>query len=126
MWKVVLRRSFSAAHQLRGNFGACERMHGHNWKVEVSLAGTALNAHGLLMDFRDLDHHLAEVLSKWDHTVLNELPDFQERNPSCENLTYVLFQDLKKRLAPLASVWVSKVEIFETDACSTSYEEPAP
>jgi len=59
---------FSAAHFLIG-LGKCERVHGHNWVVGVSVAGD-LNERGMIIDFDVLHKILSEVCAKYDHKTL--------------------------------------------------------
>lgn len=54
MYEVTIIKSFSAAHLLADIGGKCETLHGHNFKVEVSVAADQLDANGLLIDFRFL------------------------------------------------------------------------
>ena len=54
MFRAKVLGSFSAAHSLREYRGDCERLHGHNYRVEVSVESDVQNATGLVMDFRDL------------------------------------------------------------------------
>ena len=51
MYAVKIITQFAAAHRLENFNGKCENLHGHNWKVEVSLVGPALDHAGLLLDF---------------------------------------------------------------------------
>ena len=82
MFELIVHRDFSAAHSLRGYKGNCERLHGHNWKVEIRLEAKELDALGMVMDFREVKKAANEVLSRLDHSYLNELPEFQSENPS--------------------------------------------
>lgn len=74
MYELTIEGSFASAHQLRGYKGKCENLHGHNWKVELSVEGKALNDIGLLIDFHELKRILGEVLVRLDHKNINEIP----------------------------------------------------
>ncbi|MBI4699265.1 MAG: 6-carboxytetrahydropterin synthase, partial [Nitrospirae bacterium] len=63
MYELIVDQQFSAAHQLRGYKGKCERLHGHNWRVQVSVSSERLNDIGLVIDFHDLKKMLSEVIS---------------------------------------------------------------
>ncbi len=86
MFEVSVRDWFAAAHRLRLPDGTFEPLHGHNWQVEVTCAGAALDAMGVLVDFVALRAALRCVLGELHDTHLNELPAFADRNPSAENV----------------------------------------
>ena len=86
MYEVTIIKSFSAAHLLAQIGGKCEELHGHNFRVEVTLAAPDLNESGLLIDFRIVKKWLNVILDQMDHKHLNELPCFAGINPSAENI----------------------------------------
>ena len=87
----MIERNFSSAHQLRGYKGKCENLHGHNYKIEIYARGRELDNVGLLVDFVELKAAADEVVTYLDHRNINELPPFDELQPSAENLAkYVL------------------------------------
>ena len=120
MFELVVRDEFAAAHYLRDYPGACERPHGHNWRVEVCVRGEELNEIGILMDFKDLKRSLQEVLADLDHRDLNEHPAFQEVNPSSENIARYIFERLRKKLEGYP-VRLIRVTVCETDRSCASY-----
>ena len=54
MYELSIQTSFSAAHRLRNYQGDCEALHGHNWKVQVTVQSRTLNDIGLAIDFKTL------------------------------------------------------------------------
>jgi len=120
MFELTVRDEFAAAHCLRNYPGACERPHGHNWKVEVVVRGEKLNEIGVLIDFKDLKKHLKEVLSELDHRDLNNHPAFQSQNPSSENIARYIFENLAPKLAPY-SVKLVRVTVCETERACASF-----
>jgi len=123
MFELTVREEFSAAHQLRGYEGACENLHGHNWKVEVAVRGSQLNEIGILIDFKELKKALKEILSELDHQNLNALPAFFQENPSSENIARYIFQRLSEKLTD-KSVEVFRVTVCETDrSCATYFRD---
>jgi 6-pyruvoyltetrahydropterin/6-carboxytetrahydropterin synthase len=84
MFELTIEKHFSAAHQLRGYGGKCERMHGHNWKVQVHVVAEKLNELDIAIDFHDLKRLTEDVISPLDHSFLNEMFPFTEKNPSSE------------------------------------------
>jgi len=65
MFEVTIIKSFSAAHLLAAIGGKCEELHGHNFKVEITVGAEQLNSSGLLIDFRDLKNILMKFWKQW-------------------------------------------------------------
>jgi len=120
MYALTVKSEFAAAHQLRGYQGSCENLHGHNWKVEITIAAHQVDDQGIVWDFREIRKTLDEVLHYLDHKNLNELEPFKEVNPTSENLCYWLFQELENRI-PLPGIKINKVTVRETDNYAASY-----
>jgi len=119
MFILRVTDSFSAAHRLRGYHGDCERLHGHNYKVEVFIESQHLDETGIVMDFREVKSLLKEALDEMDHQYLNELPAFSEMNPSAENIARHIFSVLAGSVMP--PVRLKEVTVWENEHCSVSY-----
>jgi len=124
MYELKIITQFAAAHRLENFYGKCEALHGHNWKVEVFLAGEQLNETGLLMDFGKIKARTNALLEEIDHKYLNELEAFREQNPSSENLARYLFERLSADLNQ-DGVQVSRVNVWESDTSCASYYRAA-
>jgi 6-pyruvoyltetrahydropterin/6-carboxytetrahydropterin synthase len=98
MYKITVLSHFSGAHRLRYLHGKCEELHGHNWKVEVSVVSNRLNKEGVVIDFNILKKKVEKVLRPLDHTYLNDLPYFSGREPSSENIAKYIFDRMKVEL----------------------------
>jgi 6-pyruvoyltetrahydropterin/6-carboxytetrahydropterin synthase len=122
MYELTVEVNFSAAHQLRGYHGKCENMHGHNWKVQVSVVADKLNELDIAIDFHDLKKIANEVVSPLDHSYLNEIFPFTEKNPSSENIAKWIFDTVKKRIND-DNIQVSAVTVWESATASASYYE---
>lgn len=122
MYELSVEVSFSAAHQLRGYKGKCENMHGHNWKVQVSVMAETLNDIDLAIDFHDLKRMAKEVIAPLDHAFLNDIFPFTEKNPSSENMAKWLFDCMRKKITD-QNVRVSAVSVWESDTASATYYE---
>ena len=85
MFELKVVTDFAAAHRLAMVTDKCENLHGHNWQVEVSVAGKTLNTAGVLIDFGELKSHVRDIVAELDHRFLNELECF-EGNPSSERI----------------------------------------
>src|SRR6266446_9277242 len=94
MFQISAEYTFAAGHALRGYKGKCENVHGHNYKVQVTVAGERLNSIGLLMDFVDLRAAIKGLVDRLDHRFLNDLTPFDELNPSAENLAKYFYDGL--------------------------------
>ncbi len=113
---------FAAAHSLREYPGACQRLHGHNWKIETEVSASQLNELGMLIDFKAIKHAVREVTDRLDHQYLNDLAPFDELNPTAEHIALYLFQALAERLND-GNVRVHAVTVWETDRASARYSE---
>ena len=122
MYELKVITDFAAAHQLRNFRGECEKLHGHNWRIEVILSGDRLNQAGLLIDFKDVKTAANNILEDLDHSYLNELPQFKNENPSSENIAAYLFQRLSSELNN-SHLKVTKVTAWESDSACASYGE---
>jgi len=121
MYVVTVEDSFSSAHSLRGYEGKCENLHGHNWKVVVSIKGEKLNNIGILIDFKDIKSILKSVLSELDHKSLNDIPPFDKINPSAENISFFIFSKIKEKLPN--NLKIQKVEVWESANSFATYYE---
>lgn len=119
MYQVSVEGHFDAAHYLRDYGGKCENVHGHRFKVVVSLKTTRLNEIGLAYDFVELKRHLGEVLTRFDHKCLNDVPPFDRLNPSSENIAMTIYEHLKGRFS--GDVSLSNVEVWESPQSCVSY-----
>jgi len=120
MYQISVEQHFDAAHSLRGYQGKCEALHGHRFKVVVKISASALDEVGLAYDFTVLKQHLADILSRFDHTFLNEVPPFDKINPSSENIATTIYNELQPRLAG-APVSLSCVEVWESPESWVAY-----
>jgi len=123
MYKLKVITSFAAAHNLNNYQGECENLHGHNWRVEVTVTAKELDKAGLGIDFKILKARTKELLSKLDHKYLNELDFFNGESPSSENISRYIYIELGKELNN-DNVKVAMITVWESDAaCASYYEE---
>jgi 6-pyruvoyltetrahydropterin/6-carboxytetrahydropterin synthase len=120
--KVVTR--FAAAHQLKMVTEKCENLHGHNWKVELFVAGENLLDSGVLMDFGIIKQRLGEIIDTLDHRFLNELPAFDTSNPSSEFIAKYIADEFSGRIGPGEEIFVSRVNVWESDDACAAYLPP--
>ena len=86
MYRLMIKTSFAAAHNLINYQGDCENLHGHNWRVEVVVAAKELDKAGLGIDFKILKKQTNSLLDELDHKYLNDLPSFNNENITVEKI----------------------------------------
>jgi 6-pyruvoyltetrahydropterin/6-carboxytetrahydropterin synthase len=122
MYEVSVDESFAAAHNLRGYKGKCEDLHGHNYKVRVTLAGKELDSVGLLYDFVHIKQVIQGVIRSLDHKYLNELKPFDVLNPSAENIARYIYDEAAKQLPRAANgAGISSITVWESDVTAATY-----
>lgn len=131
---VSRRAHFNAAHRLYRKdwsdekndavFGLCNNpnFHGHNYELIVSVTGEIDKETGYVIDIKTLkDIIKQEVEDRFDHKNLNlDVEDFQNLNPTAENIVVVIYNYIKAKLNPQHKL---KVTLFETPRNFVSYSE---
>ena len=122
MYEVIVKAGFSAAHQLRYHDGKYENLHGHNWTAIVTVETKELDVIGVGIDFVVLKKNVEEILSRLDYKNINEVPPFDSKNPSAENISRWLFDELASSINSdnAQLIWV---EIKEFDDSGAAYFE---
>jgi 6-pyruvoyltetrahydropterin/6-carboxytetrahydropterin synthase len=119
MYELKIITRFAAAHKLQLVAKQCENLHGHNWKIEVCIAGEKLNNAGVLIDFGELKVLVSKIIDDLDHKYLNELEILNDCPPSSENVAWYIAQRLDGELS-VPGIRVSSVTAWESDdACAT-------
>ena len=124
MFEVSVDQAFAAGHALRGYQGKCENVHGHNYRVRVTIEGEQLNSIGLLVDFVEIKRILRDSIEYLDHRFINDLPPFDKLNPTAENMAWYFFDEVSKGLengAAEVPARVKEVLIWETDTSVATY-----
>jgi 6-pyruvoyltetrahydropterin/6-carboxytetrahydropterin synthase len=120
MYRVSVTRHFDSAHFLRGYEGKCESLHGHRYQVKVTIEAAALNDIGLAFDFTTLKKELGDIILRYDHHCLNDLPPFDNVNPSAENIAETIYRELRRKLEK-ERLDISQVEVWESPDSSATY-----
>ncbi len=122
MFEVSVEQTFAAGHALRNYKGACENVHGHNFKIQVTIEGQQLDGTGMLVDFLDVKQSMRDVIARLDHRFLNDVPPFDVKNPSAENIAEYFYEELTSGLVSNpVPVRVREVKVWETDIQSATY-----
>ncbi len=118
MFELSVDREFCAAHAIM-LIGRREPVHGHNWRVRVTLNGPVLNADGILCDFHMLEKRVDEILRPFHNNDLNEIPPFDELNPTTEHIAkYIAEQTVMNLPATISGV---RVTVTEAPGCRAGY-----
>ena len=106
--------TFEAAHRLPWHAGKCQHLHGHSYRLEVTVAGP-VGDQGIVVDFADITAVVErEIIGRFDHTYLNDLLD----NPTAELIAHEIWKALEA-----ANLAVSHVRLWET---ADSYVDVRP
>lgn len=118
--KVVT--DFASAHTLRDYPGACSRMHGHNWKLEVEVSASQLDEIGMAIDFKQIKRAARELGDVLDHRYLNEIAPFDKINPTAENIAAWLYKGISEKINN-EHIQVCAVTLWETERACVRYTE---
>jgi len=115
--------TFSAAHTLPG-VELCERMHGHNWRVRLTIGvqEDQLDGVGMGVDFRIIEQVLRAAVADFDHQYLNDLAAFREGPPTAERVARVVCERVVLELARAApAAATEQVEVWEIPQYRVTY-----
>ena len=120
MYEVAVEQEFDAAHYLRGYQGKCENVHGHRFRVVARARAKGTDEIGMAYDFTSLRQQLGQVVSRFDHVCLNDIPPFDKANPSSENIASTIFKELQPILKGTRSS-LSSIQVWESPHSSVTY-----
>jgi 6-pyruvoyltetrahydropterin/6-carboxytetrahydropterin synthase len=124
MFEVSVDYTFAAGHALRHYRGKCENVHGHNYRIRITVEGERLNSIGLLVDFVELKKNMRAVADRLDHQFINDLEPFTTINPSAENIAKYFYDELADGVqgeTEQGRVRIANVTVWETDTSIASY-----
>lgn len=109
--------SFESAHYLPDYKGKCSCIHGHSYKLTISLSGDVDEKTGMIIDFGDISKIINEVvIDQLDHTFLNDII----YNPTAENLVNLIGNSLKKSFFIFGNIYRLEISLNETAKCKAS------
>ena len=122
MFSISVEADFSAAHALSIS-GVREPVHGHNWRVVVTLSGTQLDHDGLLADFHTVEGALRSICDEFHNNDLNAHPAFEDSNPSAELVARHIAHELSDRLGGALGehARIESVSVTEAPRCTATY-----
>jgi 6-pyruvoyltetrahydropterin/6-carboxytetrahydropterin synthase len=132
---LTRRATFSAAHYYWNDdwpaekneaiFGKCSRRngHGHNYILEVTVAGETDPVTGFVADLKWLKDVIdGAVLADWDHRHLNlDVSDFAGSQPTTENIAVAAWNRLAKAIGETGSVRLASIRVYETPDLFAEY-----
>ena len=135
---LTRRATFSASHyywndawpeeQNRQVFGRCANRngHGHNYTLEVTVAGEPDPVTGFVVDLKWLKDVIEEqIMSAWDHRHLNlEAPEFAKVNPTTENIAIAAWHRLEPAVAAAGGARLASVRVYETPEIFAEFRGP--
>lgn len=123
MFELTVIVEFEAAHRIVDYPGKCNRLHGHNWSVEVTVKGSKLNELGMLIDFKELKNAVNATLDQLDHVYLNELDAFTKNNPTAEHIAKYIFEQLENNTLFNGEIKVKRIKVWESPKSAVSYSK---
>lgn len=121
MYTLNVRRDFVAQHYLiGGDWGDENKKHSHHYQVELQLEGEALDQHGYMVDIVEIESHLNAQVSYFKDQTLNDLPEFQGKNPSIEHFATIICRMLSDRISA-SNVSAITVKLWENEIAWASY-----
>jgi 6-pyruvoyltetrahydropterin/6-carboxytetrahydropterin synthase len=121
MYRLMVKRDFVAQHFLTvPNCGPENEWHSHHFTAEVLLEGPELNDNGYLVDIVAVEEGLKALIDRYRDATLNDLPEFEDQNPSVEHFAHHFCHRLADRL-PLDTVEQMTVKLWEDDDAWASY-----
>ena len=139
MYQLTVEQSFDSAHFLSGYEGKCGNIHGHRWKVVLSVEASSLKEdrqqRGMCVDFSTLKEMLKGILERYDHTLLVEKASLKEKTmealleegfsvvelefrPTAENFARYFYEQIKAK-----GYQVAMVQVYETPNNCAAYRE---
>jgi 6-pyruvoyltetrahydropterin/6-carboxytetrahydropterin synthase len=122
MYRLMVRKDFVAQHFLiGGDWGPENFKHSHHYVLELELAGDQLDQHGYLVDIVDVEQQLCTAVERYSDRTLNEQPEFEEMNPSIEQFSRILCQQLSSAIKAENLTRVL-VRLWENESAWASFE----
>jgi 6-pyruvoyltetrahydropterin/6-carboxytetrahydropterin synthase len=126
LYTLAVARNFVAEHFLiGGDWGDENRPHSHSYRLEVRLEGETLNEHGYLLDIVEFDALLDDFVAYYRDHRLNDLPEFEQLNPSLEHFARILCLKISDALET-PSLCAVQVRLWEDDVAWASYRKKRP
>lgn len=120
MFEIGVVGQFEAAHRLRGDFGPATRLHGHTYRIEVSVRGPSLGENGTLCDIGELQAALRDVTDAFHYRDLDEIAGFEGQNTTAETVARYVFDQIAPRFGG-QNLLSLEVRVWESPQAYASY-----
>lgn len=132
MYFVTKSFHIPIAHRLSKHCGNCKNLHGHNFKLEVTVKTKDLNSNDMVIDFSDLKKIVNEIIDSWDHGLFLNVCDSNEFigeskkhildcDPTSETLSKILFDEIELKLP--SNVFLHKITLWEAEDSKSTYKK---
>lgn len=123
---VTRHFQFEAAHIILNHPGKCKNLHGHSYKLSVTVGDARVPARGYFIDFADLKQVVNEdIISYLDHSFLNDLRAFENEVTSAENICQWMWMVLENHFQG-EYYKLMEIELYETEDCSVTITRDDP
>lgn len=122
MHEITVTKEFAAAHAIT-IAGEREPVHGHNWRTSATVGGPRLDADGVVVDFHLVEQALLDIILTFHNGNLNDIPPFNERNPTAELVASHIADRLTEAISGKVprDVRVLRVSVTEAPGCEATY-----
>ena len=127
MYAISIERTFSAAHALRLYDGSLEPLHGHDWKIHLTVEADELDQIDVVMDFHDLERMVDGLIQSFHNGNLNSVAPFADEqgaltlNPTAERVAWWLGTQVAAQLPK--HVRLGAVRVEEAPGCTAAYRQ---
>ena len=122
MFEVAYETTFCATHVLHDGGRPIEPQHGHDWRVEVVVAGESLDRLGVVVDFEHLKKAVREISERFHYGDITAHPAFAGQSPSAEAVARYFFDAVKAAMGSEGR-HLRRVRVWEAPGCSATYFE---
>ncbi len=123
MHHLMLRKNFIAQHFLIGkDFGAENSKHSHHYRFELEIENTTLDQYNFLIDIVSVRSQIDQLIGYFNDKTLNELPEFENQNPSLELFSKILWQKFNTQFEFPSNSQIT-VRLWEDEIAQASYRE---
>jgi 6-pyruvoyltetrahydropterin/6-carboxytetrahydropterin synthase len=123
LYQVSVQRTFIAQHYLTGgDWGKENQVHSHPYRLELILSGHKLDQHYYLVDIVMIEKYLDEIIERYQDRVLNDLPEFSEKNPSIELFAEILCKGFHQKIQA-ENILKIRVVLWENKNAWAAFEQ---
>lgn len=110
--EITKKFEFEAGHYVPGHEGRCKYVHGHSYKLYVTLSGP-ISENGVVVDFSTLNSIVVPLINERDHGFMNDIYEF----PTAEVMAAHLMDSIESALETFGNVHCEEVKLYETEKC---------